>query len=58
MEKCRITLSALMILVILVSSGCGKGSPEPGSVKDEALTVGRTAESLPAADEEGRRRRR
>ena len=48
----RLNLSALSIFVILAASGCGKGSPEPGSVKDEALTVGRTAESLPAADED------
>jgi len=48
----RLNLSAILILVILAASGCGKGSPEPGSVKDEALTVGRTAESLPAADED------
>ena len=52
MEIRRLNLSALSILVILAASGCGKGSPEPGSVKDEALTVGRTAESLPAADED------
>ena len=52
MEIRRLNLSALSILVILAASGCGKGSREPGSVKDEALTVGRTAESLPAADED------
>jgi hypothetical protein len=52
MEIRRLNLSGILILVILAASGCGKGSPEPGSVKDEALTVGRTAESLPAADED------
>ena len=31
---------------------CGKKSPEPGTVKDEALTVGRNTESFPAADED------
>ena len=27
-------------------------APEPGTIKDEALMVGRTAESFPAADED------
>jgi hypothetical protein len=40
------------IILVLALSGCGKKSPTPGSVKDEALAVGRTAESFPAADED------
>src|ERR1041384_3885180 len=34
----------------LMFAACGR-APAPGTVKDEALTVGRTAESFPAADE-------
>ena len=34
----------------LMFAGCGK-TPAPGTVKDEALTVGRMADSFPAADE-------
>ncbi|HUC99026.1 MAG TPA: hypothetical protein VMR88_11115, partial [Candidatus Polarisedimenticolaceae bacterium] len=52
MENRRLNIFAILILVTLAASACAKGSPEPGSVKDEALTVGRTAESLPAADED------
>ena len=52
MEIRCLNLFTLSILVILAASACGKGAPEPGSVKDEALTIGRTAESLPAADED------
>ena len=52
MENRRVNILTISILVILAAAGCGKRSPEPGSLKDEALTVGRTAESLPAADED------
>ncbi|HEY7221768.1 MAG TPA: hypothetical protein VH985_25575, partial [Candidatus Binatia bacterium] len=38
--------------MVFVALGCGKKAPEPGTVKDEALMVGRTAESFPAADED------
>ncbi len=38
--------------VLVVKFDAAKRSPEPGTVKDEALTVGRTAESFPAADED------
>ncbi|HXT55747.1 MAG TPA: hypothetical protein VN826_14720, partial [Candidatus Eisenbacteria bacterium] len=34
----------------LMFAACGK-TPAPGTVKDEALTVGRMADSFPAADE-------
>ena len=43
----------LAVLVItLLSANCGKKGPEPGTVKDEAMIAGRTADSFPAADED------
>lgn len=42
----------IVLVGAFIVSGCGKKSPEPGKVKDEALTVGRMAESFPAADED------
>ena len=42
---------SVILFISLVALGCGKKSPEPGSVKDEALMVGRMAASFPAADE-------
>jgi hypothetical protein len=45
-----VKLSVAWFLVFALL-GCGRKSPEPGTVKDEALMVGRTAESFPAADE-------
>lgn len=41
-------------LVILTFSflACGRKAPEPGTVLDEAMQVGRKAESFPAADED------
>ena len=44
-------LSPLCCLAFRLNS-CGKKAPEPGTIKDEALMVGRTAESFPAADED------
>jgi hypothetical protein len=41
-----------ILFAMLIALGCGKKVPDPGSVKDEALMVGRTAESFPAADED------
>jgi len=38
------------LLTAVIFAACGR-APAPGSVKDEALTVGRTADSFPAADE-------
>ena len=52
MKNLRWNYIAFVFLVVFVSSGCGKKSPAPGTVKDEALTVGRMAESFPAADED------
>jgi hypothetical protein len=37
-------------LAVFIFGACSK-EPAPGTVKDEALTVGRTADSFPAADE-------
>ena len=50
MKRFRI-VTAILTFCVLVG-GCGRRSPAPGTVKDEALTVGRTAESFPAADED------
>ncbi len=38
------------LIAALLFAACGK-APAPGTVKDEALTVGRMADSFPAADE-------
>ena len=38
------------LIAALLFAACGK-APAAGTVKDEALTVGRMAESFPAADE-------
>lgn len=43
---------AVALCLAFAAQGCGKKSPEPGTVKDEALTVGRAAASFPAADED------
>src|SRR4026208_1902064 len=45
------SLIAAMVLGLSLNS-CGKKAPEPGTIKDEALMVGRTAASFPAADED------
>src|SRR4249920_645980 len=50
--KLRIRAGGVMLVTLLVLLGCGKIKPDFGTVKDEALTVGRTAESFPAADED------
>ena len=39
-------------MITLVFAGCGKQSPAPGTVMDEAMTAGRKADSFPAADED------
>ena len=39
-------------MITLVFAGCGKKSPAPGTVLDEAMTAGRKADSFPAADED------
>lgn len=44
-------LFAIVAIVFLLGS-CGKKQPEPGTVQDEAMMTGRTAESFPAADED------
>ena len=41
MSNLRWNNLALLLLVVIAVWGCGKSSPEPGTVKDEALTVGR-----------------
>jgi hypothetical protein len=42
---------AVVISLGLAFGGCKKPPPEPGTVQDEAMTVGRKADSFPAADE-------
>ncbi|HXF76548.1 MAG TPA: hypothetical protein VNN13_10685 [Methylomirabilota bacterium] len=43
---------AVALCLAFAALGCGRKSPEPGTVKDEALMVGRAAASFPAADED------
>jgi cytochrome c5 len=46
--------SSILIFIVMITfvfAGCGKKSPAPGTVLDEAMTVGRKADSFPAADE-------
>ena len=52
MKSFRLGNFAIFFVIVFVAWGCGKKSPEPGKVRDEALMVGRTAESFPAADED------
>jgi len=53
-----LSISVIVLLAgIFALSGCAKKKPAPcgagiGKVKDEALCVGRGAESLPGADED------
>src|SRR5262249_33552715 len=42
----------LLLVTALLLSSCGRERPQPGMVRDEALRVGRTAASFPAADED------
>lgn len=42
----------VVTLSMLIFNGCRKKEAEPGTVKDEALRSGRSASSLPAADED------
>jgi cytochrome c5 len=44
-------LLALFVVALILAS-CGKRDAEPGTVQDEALATGRTADSFPAADED------
>ncbi|HEX6769909.1 MAG TPA: hypothetical protein VF208_11205, partial [Candidatus Binatia bacterium] len=48
----RFRAGGVMLIPLLIMVGCGKKKPDFGTVKDEALTVGRSAESFPAADED------
>ncbi len=43
---------AVALCLAFAALGCGRKSPEPGTVKDEALMVWRAAASFPAADED------
>src|SRR6266852_7456082 len=48
----RLSLSLFVVFILGVAVGGCKKSPEPGTVLDEAITVGRKADSFPAADED------
>jgi len=48
----RLSLSLFVVFILGVAVGGCKKSPEPGTVLDEAMTVGRKADSFPAADED------
>jgi hypothetical protein len=51
--KCRESLGLFIVTVIaLILGGCGRKDASPGTVLDEAMTVGRKADSFPAADED------
>ena len=42
----------IAIAAALLVTACGGRDPKPGTVRDEAMLAGRTAESFPAADED------
>ena len=48
----QLFVASMLISVGLIFASCGKKAPQPGAVLDEAMQVGRTAQSLPAADED------
>jgi len=50
--KNRKTRIVLFLLLTFLAGACGKKAPEFGTVQDEALMVGRMAETFPAADED------
>ena len=52
MNSRRFSLVFLVLVLALGTASCGKIRSEPGTVKDEALTVGRMAPSFAAADED------
>ncbi|MBI4523076.1 MAG: hypothetical protein HY695_04590 [Deltaproteobacteria bacterium] len=51
MKNQRLLGAFVLFVVELIFAGCGK-SPAPGTVPDEAMRVGRAAQSLPGADED------
>ena len=44
--KLRLRAGAVILITLAALTGCGKKEPEPGTVKDEALTAGAIAEKL------------
>ena len=52
MRNLRGSKLGLALIIVAAVWGCGTKPPDPGTVKDEALTVGRNTESFPAADED------
>ncbi len=45
-------LCAVTAVSMIILSGCGTGTPRPGTVLDEARQANRSVESFPAADED------
>jgi hypothetical protein len=52
MNKQQALIIYYCLIAAVIFAGCGKKAGSPGAVKDEALMVGRTAETFPAADED------
>ena len=52
MKKRQLFVASILISAGLLFMGCGKKAPAPGTVLDEAMQVGRSATSFPAADED------
>jgi hypothetical protein len=52
MQRQRHSLGLGLLSIVLLLTGCAKIFPKPGTVQDEALQAGRTAESFPAAGED------
>ena len=40
------------LAAVVSLAACGGRTPDPGTVRDEAMLAGRTASSFPAADED------
>jgi cytochrome c5 len=51
MKSYHLSVAFALIGIGLILTGCGKRPPAPGTVLDEAMQVGRAAQSFPAADE-------
>ena len=52
MKKRHLLILLALASIGLGSASCGKKAPQPGTVLDEAMQAGRTAQSFPAADED------
>src|SRR5262249_60903165 len=52
MKSHQLFIILILFNIGLTLTGCGNKSSAPGTVLDEAMTVGRTADTFPAADED------